>query len=149
MGRSLRKLQFWNNSLFSCLLLYSFSKWREFDSNAAYVVCISICIWVFLIWYPYGLVSLYSNTDHCSGYGVAMGCYGLSIIQRTAIVTSQWYDHYYFTENARIWARHSTTPCNANVRRLHTVNIYFFSVGFNSICYTFLRNNPKHWGTQL
>ena len=43
------------------------------------------------------------------GYGVAMGCYGLSIVTRTAIVTSQWYDRYCFTEYARTWSRHPTT----------------------------------------
>ena len=65
---------------------------------------------VFLIWYPYALISLYGNTAHCSGCGVAMGCYGLSIVPRTAIVTSQWYDRYCFAGYARTWARHPTTP---------------------------------------
>ena len=65
---------------------------------------------VFLRWYPYALVSLYLNIAHCSGDGVAMGCYGLSIVPRTAIVTSQWHDRYCFTEYARTWARHPTTP---------------------------------------
>ena len=64
---------------------------------------------VFLIWYPYALTSLYGNTAHCSGYGVAMGCYGLFIVTRTAIVTSQWYDGYCLTQYARTWARHPTT----------------------------------------
>ena len=65
---------------------------------------------VFLIWYPYALTSLYGNTAHCSGYGVAMGCHGLFIVTRTAFVTSQWYDRYCFMEYARTWARHPTTP---------------------------------------
>ena len=39
-----------------------------------------------------------------------MGCYGLFFVTRTAIVTSQWYDRYCFTEYARTWARHPTTP---------------------------------------
>ena len=64
---------------------------------------------IFLIWYPYALTSLYGNTAHCSGYGIAMGCYGLFIVTRTAIVTSQWYDRYCFTEYARTWARHPAT----------------------------------------
>ena len=85
------------------------STWCEFDPNTAYVVCISICPY-FLIWYPYAPTSLYGNTAHCSGYGVAMGCYRLCIVPRTAIVTSQWYDRYCFTEYARTWARHPTTP---------------------------------------
>ena len=96
---------------------------------------------VFLIWYPYVHVSLYGNTAQCSGYGIAMGCYGLSIVPRTAIVMSQWYDHYYFTEYAQTWARHPTTPwqCECTAIRL---SIDKFFVGFNAICYTFLWNNP-------
>ena len=85
------------------------STWCEFDPNTAYVVCISICPY-FLIWYPYAPTSLYGNTAHCSGYGVAMGCYRLCIVPRTAIVTSQWYDRYCFMEYARTWAKHPTTP---------------------------------------
>ena len=82
---------------------------------SAYPYHLVFLIWypyslVFLIWYPYALTSFYSNTAHCSGYGVAMGCYGLFIVARTAIVTSQWYDRYCFTEYARMWARHPTTP---------------------------------------
>ena len=64
---------------------------------------------VFLIWYPYALVSLYGNTAHCSGCGVVMGCNGLSIVPRTAVVASQWYDCYCFVEYTRTWARHPTT----------------------------------------
>ena len=61
---------------------------------SAYPYHLVFLIWypyslVFLIWYPYALTSLYGNTAHCSGYGVAMGCYGLFIVRRTAIVTSQ------------------------------------------------------------
>ena len=63
-----------------------------------------------VLWYPYAPTSLYGNTAHCSGYGVAMGCYRLCIVPRTAIVTSQWYDRYCFTAYARTWARHPTTP---------------------------------------
>ena len=88
---------------------YLSSTWCEFDPNTAYVVCISICPY-FLIWYPYAPTSLFGNTAHCSGCGVAMGCYRLCIVPRTAIVTSQWYDRYCFTEYARTWARHPTTP---------------------------------------
>ena len=83
----------------------------EIDPDTAFVVCIFVALGFpykvsvfpcfFLIWYPYALTSLYGNTAHCSGYGVAMGCYGLSIVTRTAIVTSQWYDRYCFTEYAR------------------------------------------------
>ena len=82
---------------------------------SAYPYHLVFLIWypyslVFLIWYPYALNSLYGNTAHCSGYGVAMGCYGLFIVTKTAIVTSQWYDRYCFMEYARTWASHPTTP---------------------------------------
>ena len=82
---------------------------------SAYPYHLVFLIWypyslVFLLWYPYALTSLYGNRAHCSGYGVAMGCYGLFIVTRTAIVMSQWYDRYCFTEYARTWARHPTTP---------------------------------------
>ena len=95
----------------ACLVTYGYlsSTLPEIDPDTAYVVCISICPY-FLIWYPYAPTSLYGNTAHCSGYGVAMGCYGLIIVTRTAIVTSQWYDRYCFTEYARTWARHPATP---------------------------------------
>ena len=60
---------------------------------SAYPYHLVFLIWypyslVFLIWYPYAPTSLYGNTAHCSGYGVAMGCYGLFIVTRTGIVTS-------------------------------------------------------------
>ena len=91
------------------IYIYLSSTLPEIDPDTAYVVCISICPY-FLIWYPYAPTSLYGNTAHCSGYDVAMGCYRLCIVPRTAIVTSQWYDRYCFTEYARTWARHPTTP---------------------------------------
>ena len=82
---------------------------------SAYPYHLVFLIWypyslVLLIWYPYALTSLYGNTTHCSGYGVALGCYGLFSVTRTVIVTSQWYDRYCFMEYARTWARHPTTP---------------------------------------
>ena len=55
---------------------------------SAYPYHLVFLIWypyslVFLIWYPYALTSLCGNTAHCSGYGVAMGCYnGLFIVTR-------------------------------------------------------------------
>ena len=82
---------------------------------SAYPYHLVFLIWypyslVFLIWYPHALISLYGNTDHCSGCGVAMGCYGLSIVPKTSIVTSHWYDRYCFAGYTRTWARHPTTP---------------------------------------
>ena len=80
---------------------------REIDPDTAYVVCISVSfgfpymvsvfpcfpymITKYIIIYIslYALTSLYGNTAHCPGYGVAVGCYGLFIVTRTAIVTSQ------------------------------------------------------------
>ena len=96
---------------------------------SAYLYHLVFLIWypyslVFLIWYPYALISLYGNTAHCSGCGVAMGCYGLSIVPRTTIVTSQWYDRYCFAGYARTWARHLTTPW----KRECTAVIYFQSM---------------------
>ena len=61
-------------AIYIYIYIYSSSTWCEFDPNTAYVICISICPY-FLIWYPYALTSLYGNTAHCSGYGVAIGCY--------------------------------------------------------------------------
>ena len=87
----------------------------------------------FRIRYPYALVPLYGNTAHCSGYGIAMGCYGLSIVPRTAIVASQWYDHYCFTEYARTWARHSTTPWQCEcmvITDFQLINSWYDSVQF-------------------
>ena len=82
---------------------------------SAYSYHLVFLIWylyslVFLIWYPNALTSLYGNTAHCSMYGIAMGCYGLFIVPKTAIVSSQWFDRYCFTGYARTWARHPTTP---------------------------------------
>ena len=82
---------------------------------SAYPYQLVFLIWypyslVILIWYPNALTSLYGNTAHCSGYGVAMGCYGLFIVTRTVIVMSQWYDRYCFTKYARPCVRHPTTP---------------------------------------
>ena len=110
---------------------------------SAYPYHLVFLIWypyslVFLIWYPYAPTSLYGNTAHCFGYGVAMGCHGLFIVTRTVIVTLQWYDRYCFTEYARPWARHPATRMHDDYRP----SIDRFYVGFNAICIVFLRNNP-------
>ena len=42
--------------------------------------------------------------------GVALGCYGYSIIPGAAIVTSQCYGRYCSTEYMRTWAGHLSTP---------------------------------------
>ena len=112
---------------------------------SAYPYHLIFLIWypyslVFLIWYPYALISLYGNTADCSGCGVAMGCYGLSIVPRAAIVTSQWHDRYCFTGFTRTWARHLTTPWQRECTAITDFQSIFF-VEFNAICCTFLRNN--------
>ena len=84
-------------------------RWSAYPYHLVFLIWYPYSL-VFLIWYPYALTSLYGNTAHCFGYGVAMGCYGLFIVTRTAIVASQWYDRYCFTEYARTWARHPATP---------------------------------------
>ena len=83
--------------------------WSAYPYHLVFLIWYPYAL-VFIIWYPYALTFLYGNTAHCSGYGVAMGCYGLFIVPRTVIVTSQWYGRYCFTEYARTWARHLTTP---------------------------------------
>ena len=62
--------------------------WSAYPYHLVFLIWYQYSL-VFLIWYPYAPTSLYGNTAHCSGCGVAMGCYGLSIVPRTAIVTSQ------------------------------------------------------------
>ena len=106
------KWNIWRMSLYPVLnlkLTLLQPTWSAYPYHLVFLIWYPYSL-VFLIWYPYALTSLYGNTAHCSGYGVAMGCYGLFIVTRTAIVTSQWYDHYCFTECARMWARHPTTP---------------------------------------
>ena len=131
-----------------CIMRYEFlsSTWCKFDPNTAYVhihMHWVFLIWYpcdldFLIWYPYALVSWYGDTAHYSGYGVALGCYGLFIVPRTAIVTSLWYDRYCFMEYALTWARHPTVPwqheCTAIILLIDRIFI-----GFIAICYIFLR----------
>ena len=115
------RVRSWNNGM-RCMFLYILfypvlcpkltliqPTWSAYPYHLVFLIWYPYSL-VFLIWYPYALTSLYGNIAHCSGYGVAMGCYGLFIVTRTAIVTSQWYDRYCFTEYARTWARHQATP---------------------------------------
>ena len=71
--------------------------------------------------YPYHLVipymgsicpyfSLNGNGAHFSVCGIATGCSGRCIVPRTAIVMSQWYDHYCSAEYTQTWARHLAAP---------------------------------------
>ena len=113
---------------------------------SAYPYHLVFLIWypyslVFLIWYPYALTSLYGNTAHCSGYGVAMGCYGLHCHKdRYCDVTMIWPLLFH-----GIRVDVSETPNNALTTRMHgdyRSSIDRFFVGFNAICYEFLKNNP-------
>ena len=109
---------------------------------SAYPYHLVFLIWypyslVSLIWYPYALVSLYGNTAHCSGCGVAMGCYGLK--DRYCDVTMIWPLLF-----RGIRSDLSKTPDNALTTRMHgdyRFSIDRFFTGFNAICYTFLRNS--------
>ena len=107
-----------NSDIYVCMYIYPVlcpkltliqPTWSAYPYHLVFLIWYPYSL-VFLIWYLYAFISLYGNTAHCSGCGVAMGCYGLSIVPRTAIVTSQWYDHYCFAGYARTWARHPTTP---------------------------------------
>ena len=103
---------------------------------SAYPYHLVILIWylysfAFLIWYPYALTSLYGNTGHCSGYGVAMSCFGLFIVIRTAIVMSQWYEHYCFTEYAWMWVWHPATPWQRQCTAITDRQSIDFFVRFN------------------
>ena len=59
-----------------------------------------------------------------------MGCDGLFIVPRTAIVTSQWYDRYCFTGYARTWARHQTTPWQRECTAITSVDSLLDSMRF-------------------
>ena len=104
---------------------------------------------VFLLGFPY-MVSIsfgvpymvmlqaFKRKCHCSGCGVARGCYKRSIVPWTAIVTSQCYDRYCFTEYARTWVGHLSTPwqrdCTAITGRQSIDNLS----DFKAICCIFL-----------
>ena len=69
--------------------------WRKFDPDTAYVVCISVSRG---FRYPVSksldlpymvMLQTYKRKRRCSGYGVALSCYGRCIVPGAAIVTSQ------------------------------------------------------------
>ena len=84
----------------------SSSTWREFDPDTAYVVCTSVS----LGFHYMVMLQTFKRKRHCSGCGVAMGCYGRCIVPGAAIVTSQCYGRYCFKEHARSWAEYLSTP---------------------------------------
>ena len=115
--------------------------WSAYPYHLVFVIWYPYSL-VLLIWYPYALISFHGNTAHCFGCGVAMGCYGLFVVPKTAIVTSQWYYRYCFTGYV---LNVSETPDNALTTRMHgdyRLSIDKFFVGFNAIYYAFLRNIP-------
>ena len=111
--------------------------WSAYPCHLVFLIWYPYSL-VFLIWYPYAPTSLYGYTAHCcSGYGVAMGCYGLFIVPRTAIVTSQ-YDRYCFTGYARTWARQPTTPWQRECTAITSIDSLLDSMRF----VTYFGNNP-------
>ena len=88
------------------------------------------------IWYPYHLffsfmvmLQTFKRKRHCSGCGVAMGCYGRSIVPGAAIVIPQCYGRYCSTP----WQHEFTaiTGCQSIDNFLD----------FNVFCCIFLLNN--------
>ena len=88
---------------------------REIDPDTAYVVCISVSLG-----FPY-MVSVFPFFPYmvsiCPCFLILMQPIVLrvallwaAIVPRTAIVTSQWYDHYCFAEYVQTWVRHPTMP---------------------------------------
>ena len=88
------------------------STWRKFDPDTAYGVCMSVSLgFPYMVSISPGflymvMLQTFKSKHHCSGRGVAMGCYGHSIVPGAAIVTSQWYGRYCFTEYARTRVGH-------------------------------------------
>ena len=90
------------------------STWREFDPDTANVVCISASlvfpymVSISLGFYYMVMLQIFFTKckHHCSGCGVAMGCFECCIVPGTAYVTSQYYGRYCFTEYARTWSEH-------------------------------------------
>ena len=81
---------------------YKSSIWHEFDPDTAYVVCLSVSLgFAYMV-----MLQTFKRKRHCSGCGVAMGCYGRCNDPAANIVTSQCYGRYYITEHARTWAEH-------------------------------------------
>ena len=94
---------------------YSIKAIARIDLDTAYVGCISVSLYGIRILSfsknRYGihvpLFSLYGSAaqaferkGHCSGYGVATGCYGHCIVPRAATGMSQWYGRCWFMEYA-------------------------------------------------
>ena len=82
------------------------STWCEFDPDTAYVV------WKFVsLGFLDNIVMLqtFKHKWHCSGYGIAMGCYRRCIVPGAATVTSKLYCHYCFNEYMRTSAGHKAT----------------------------------------
>ena len=91
---------------------------------SAYPYHLVFLIWypyslVFLIWYPYALTSLYGNTAHCSGHGVAMD----SPLSQGPLLWRHNDMTVIVSRNTRGRERDTQQRLdNANARRLLTVN---------------------------
>ena len=78
---------------------------------------------------------------HRSGCGVAMGCYGRSIVPRGAIVTSQFYDRYCSTEYPRTLMGYLLTPWQREFRAITGCQSIDNLLDFNAICCIFISND--------
>ena len=113
----------------------------------AYVVCISVSLafpyMVFIsLGFPY-MVMLYTfkRIHHCSGCGVAMGCYGRPIVPGAAILMSQCYGRYCSMEYARIWAGHLSRPWQREFTAITSCQSIDNLLDFSTICCIFLLNS--------
>ena len=126
---------------------YLSSTWREFEPYTALVVCISLSLGVpymvsISLGFPYiVMLQTFKPKRHCSGCGVAMDCYGRSIVPGAAIVTSQCYGRYCSTEYMWTWAGHLSTPWKREFTEITGCQTIDNLLDFNAICCIFLLNN--------
>ena len=115
------------------------SKWHKFDPDTAYVVCIFISLgFPYMISISHGfpfmvMLQTLKCKHHCSGCGIAMGCYGCFIVPGAAIVTSQCYGHYCFMGYVVTWAEHLSEALATWIHGNHGLSIDQWFVGFQ--CY--------------
>ena len=107
-------------------------------------------IWTLLLYPVHGMnLTLIQHTwspkfkhkSHCSGCGVAMGCYGHFIVSEADIMTSQCYGCYCFTAYAQTWAGHLSTPWQHEFTEIMCCQSINNLLDFNAICCIFLLNN--------
>ena len=105
------------HSTLSTFLLYIISHFIQYMARIwPYMVRISISLgFSYMVSISLGLPDMvmlqtFKCKHHCSGCGVAMGCYGCCIVPGAALVMSQCYGCYCFTEYALTWAEHLPMP---------------------------------------